>query len=125
MHYFRVIYGIIYLQLLQSVVACPKILIKNDSIAEDLDVKEGNIRIVDQENFLEEITYWLEKPLYHLLKTWIEGIKTVLPNNENQWVMEEVETILEEMFFKENSTRSKIDENLHAVPDDVKEYLFR
>lgn len=103
---------------------CPKILIRSDSTAEDNNVEDDDIIIVDQNHFFEEITFCLEAPIYGFLNTWMEGIKRVEPTKQSLWVIEEIKTILEEMSLTENSSRCKSTETEHIVPEDVKGYLF-
>lgn len=103
---------------------CPKILIRSDTAAEDINVEEDDIIIVDQNHFFEETTFCLEAPIYGFLNTWIEGIKTVEPTKQSLWVIEEIKTILEEMSLTENSTRCESTGIAHIVPEDVKGYLF-
>nr|XP_022309912.1 uncharacterized protein LOC111115457 [Crassostrea virginica] len=112
------------IQLLRGVEKGPKILITSDSIAKDCDRKADDIILVDQDHFLKELTQCLEGPLCEMLNKWIKNVETLTPTKKNQWVMEEIKTIREEMAFQEISRNPQSPGIANFVPCDIKNHLL-
>lgn len=59
-----------------------------------------------------------------MLNKWIKNVETLTPTKKNQWVMEEIKTIREEMAFQEISRNPQSPGITNFVPCDIKNHLL-
>lgn len=111
--------------------ACHKILIKLDTLYDETDENDDTIISVarNRTHIQEAITSCLEEPINQMLKQWLKDLKSADSSKSSSRIIAEIEAIRKQMTLENNrdstACSTLCDETTSAVPEEIKDFLFR
>lgn len=112
--------------------ACHKILIKSDTFYDETDENDDTIINVarNRTHIQEAITSCLEEPIYQMLNQWLKDLKSADSSKSSSRIIAEIEAIRKQMTLEDNRDSTACsallcDETISAVPEEIKNFLFR
>lgn len=112
--------------------ACHKIFIKSDTFYDETDENDDTIISVarNRTRIQEAITSCLEEPINQMLKQWLKDLKSAYSSKSSSRIIAEIEAIRKQMTLGNNRDTTACsallcDETTSAVPEEIKDFLFR
>lgn len=93
-------------------------------------MKERGIHMIEHNQVQEAVSSCLVEPFYRCFESWINELKSTVPNKQADIITREIENIRRQMSFQGNKTAVSLCSSTglgyeNIIPTNVKDYLYR